>query len=71
VTASAGAFLYYGRGEVPLALTSIVVLGNLVGSAIGTHLNRRVRGVQARKLFAVLLIAVSIQMLIRVWTFHG
>lgn len=65
VTAAASAALYYGRGEVRPALTAAVVLGVLGGSAAGTILNRRVRGGAVRRLFAVLLLAVAIQMLHR------
>ena len=62
VTAAASAFLYYGRGEVRPALTSAVVLGVLAGSALGTVLNRRLRGGSVRKLFAALLVAAALQM---------
>ncbi len=68
VTAAASAFLYYGRGEVRPALTSAVVLGVLAGSALGTHLNRRIRGGLVRKLFAALLAAVAAEMFYRAMT---
>jgi uncharacterized protein len=63
VTAAASAFLYYGRGEVRPALTAAVVLGVLAGSALGSIWNRRIRGRGARRLFALLLIAVAVQMI--------
>jgi hypothetical protein len=65
VTAAASAFLYYGRGEVRPALTALVVLGVLAGSAAGSWLNRFVGGRFVRRLFAVLLVAVSVQMFLR------
>jgi uncharacterized membrane protein YfcA len=65
VTAAASAFLYYGRGEVRPALTSAAVLGVMGGSALGTVLNRRIRGGHVRKLFAGLLVAVAVQMFYR------
>lgn len=71
VTAAAGAFLYYGRGEVRPVLTAIVVLGVIVGSALGTHLNRFVKANAARKLFAALLFLVALQMLYRAATAKG
>jgi uncharacterized membrane protein YfcA len=67
VTAAASAFVYYGRGEVRPALTAAAVIGVLVGSALGSALSRRVRGAQVRKVFAVLLVAVAVQMLYRAW----
>jgi uncharacterized membrane protein YfcA len=67
VTATASAFLYYGRGEVQPVMTATAVLGVIAGSAVGTHLNRRVRGNVVRRLFAGLLGAVSVQMLYNAW----
>jgi uncharacterized membrane protein YfcA len=65
VTASASSFLYYGRGEVRPRLTALVVLGVLAGSVLGSLLNRYVRGSAVRRLFAVLLALVAVQMLYR------
>jgi uncharacterized membrane protein YfcA len=62
VTAAASAFLYYGRGEVRPALTAVVVLGVVAGSAYGSVVNRRIRGRHVRLVFAVLLVAVAVQM---------
>ncbi|HEY2882665.1 MAG TPA: sulfite exporter TauE/SafE family protein [Pirellulales bacterium] len=66
VTATASAFLYFGRGEVRPALTATVVLGVFLGSVIGTYLNRYVRSRSLNRWFAVLLLAVAVQMFIRV-----
>lgn len=66
VTAAASAFLYYGRGSVRPAVTAAAVLGVLVGSAAGTVVNRHVQASALQKLFAALLLAVSLQMLFRV-----
>jgi uncharacterized membrane protein YfcA len=65
VTAAASAFLYYGRGEVRPGLTSAVVLGVLLGSAAGPAVGRHIGGTTVRRLFAVLLAAVAVQMLVR------
>jgi uncharacterized membrane protein YfcA len=65
VTAAASAFLYYGRGEVRPVLTAATVLGVLIGSAVGSLLNRYARGRHVRRLFAVLLVAAALQMLYR------
>jgi uncharacterized protein len=65
VTAAASAFLYYGRGEVRPALTAAVVLGVLLGSALGSLWNRRVRGRHVRRVFAAMLIAVAVEMAYR------
>ena len=65
VTAAASAFLYFGRGEVRPALTATVVLGVLAGSAVGSYVNLVVRGRLVRKIFAVLLVGVAVQMIVR------
>lgn len=67
VTAAASAFLFYGRGEVHPSLASASVVGVLAGSALGVTINRRVRGRLIQRLFAVLLVAVAVQMTIRAW----
>ncbi len=66
VTAAASAFLYFGRGEVRPMLTAAVVLGVLVGSAVGSYVNRFVAGRAVERTFAVLLIAVAAEMFVRV-----
>ncbi|HMB02795.1 MAG TPA: sulfite exporter TauE/SafE family protein [Isosphaeraceae bacterium] len=71
VTAAASALLYYGRGEVRPALSAATVLGVLAGSALGSILNRKVGGRAVRRLFAVLLLAVSAQMLYRAFLARG
>jgi uncharacterized protein len=67
VTATASAFLYFGRGEVRLALTAGVALGVIAGSAIGSWLSPKVQGHLVKKLFAVLLLGVALQMFVRVF----
>jgi uncharacterized membrane protein YfcA len=46
-------------------LTSAVALGVVAGSAVGSMLNRRLRGSFVRTLFSVLLAVVAVQMLVR------
>jgi uncharacterized membrane protein YfcA len=65
VTAVASAFLYFGRGQVRPALTAVVILGVLAGSAAGTQVARRLRSHQLIRLFALLLVFASVQMLFR------
>jgi uncharacterized membrane protein YfcA len=66
VTAAASAFLYFGRGEVRPMLTAAVVLGVLVGSAVGSYVNRFVAGRAVERTFAVLLLAVAAEMFVRI-----
>lgn len=65
VTAVASAFLYFGRGQVRPALTGVVILGVLAGSAAGTHVGRRLHSRQVIRLFALLMLAAALQMIYR------
>ncbi|HWB10724.1 MAG TPA: sulfite exporter TauE/SafE family protein [Pirellulales bacterium] len=65
VTAVASAFLYYGRDELLPAVTAAVVLGVLLGSALGSVVNQYLGGKAVKRLFAVLLVAVAVQMIYR------
>jgi uncharacterized protein len=67
VTAAASAFLYLGRGDVQPAMTTAVVLGIVLGSFVGSFLNRYIGGLFVKRLFAVLLIGVAVQLLVRAW----
>lgn len=67
VTAVASAFLYYGDGRVLPGVSAASVLGVLAGSAVGSVLNRWMGGRAVARLFAVLLLAVSVQMFYRAW----
>jgi hypothetical protein len=67
VTATASAFLYFGRGEIRPALTAAVALGVIAGSAIGSWISPRVQGAAVKKLFAILLLGVAVQMFVRVF----
>lgn len=71
VTATASAFLYFGRGNVEPAATSAVVLGVLAGSAGGMRLSRSLEDQSLRRAFAALLFALSLQMLRRASQSHG
>jgi uncharacterized protein len=62
VTAAASAFLYFGRGEVDPRYTSAVVIGVVAGSWVGAYVNRFVGGTAVKRVFAVLLVGVSIEM---------
>jgi uncharacterized membrane protein YfcA len=66
VTAATSAFLYHGRGEIRPVLTATAVFGVLIGSVLGARLNRRVKAAAVKRLFAVLLLAVAVQMFYRV-----
>jgi uncharacterized membrane protein YfcA len=65
VTAAASAFLYFGRGEIDPRYTSAVMLGVVAGSWIGAYVNQFARGMVVKRVFAVVLLGVAIQMFAR------
>ncbi len=65
VTAATSAFMYFGLGSVRPALTAVVVLGVVCGSAAGMLVNRKVSGRTVQILFAVLLFGVAAEMMFR------
>lgn len=67
VTATASAFLYFGRGEIRPALTAAVALGVIAGSAVGSWFSPKVDAGYVKRLFAVLLVGVAVQMFVRVF----
>jgi uncharacterized protein len=65
VTAVAGAFVYYGRGEVSPVITGASVIGVFAGSRAGSVLAGMIHGRRLRQAFAVLMVIVGAQMLWR------
>jgi uncharacterized protein len=65
VTAVASAFLYFGRGQIRPALSAVVILGVLAGSALGTQAGKRLRSHQLIRIFALLVWFAAAQMLLR------
>ena len=63
VTAAAGAFLYFARGQVLVALTVPLVLGVFAGAQAGAWLARRVCGRWLRLLLILVLVALAALML--------
>jgi uncharacterized membrane protein YfcA len=65
VTAAASSFVYFGRGDVILPLTSLVALGSLPASLVGAHLSQRVETRALKMAMAILLLFVAGQMAVR------
>ncbi len=66
VTAAASAGIYLHRGYVVPALTMPVILGVLAGSMVGARLLFRLPTRQLRMLFAVVIVALALEMI-----YHG
>ncbi len=65
VTATAGAIIYYGRGEIVAWMAASTVLGVLAGSRAGFALGERARAKWLKLLLAAILMAVGLLMLAR------
>lgn len=64
VTAIASLFVYFARGLVHPMLAAPVALGVIAGAWIGTHVSARTSPAALRWLLAIVLVAVSVQMVI-------
>jgi uncharacterized membrane protein YfcA len=65
VTASAGAFVYFSRGEVDPLVAGSTMLGVFLGATLGSRLLPRIRLEYLKKAFVVVLIYLSLEMLFR------
>jgi uncharacterized membrane protein YfcA len=65
VTATSGAVIYYGHGDMIPALAASAVLGTQMGSAVGLRVAARARARGLRLLLAAVLVVVALLMLAR------
>jgi len=65
VTATSGAVIYYGHGEMIPALAASAVLGTKIGSVIGLRASARTQAKRHRILLAGVLVIVALLMLFR------
>jgi uncharacterized protein len=65
VTATSGAVIYYGAGDLIPSLAAAAVVGVQIGSAAGSRVAARLHGRWLRLLLAVVLFAVAVMMLLR------
>ncbi len=64
VTAAASAGIYYARGDVNPLIVAPVALGILIGAALGARFLVRARNPTIRKIFAVVLAVVAVEMIL-------
>jgi len=65
VTAAASAGIYFLRGDINPFIAAPVALGVLLGAILGARWLPKVRSSLIRKIFAMVLIAIALQMIIR------
>jgi hypothetical protein len=65
VTAAASASVYFARGQIHPVLAAPVAVGVLLGATAGSKLLGNLRGPTVRKVFLVILLIITVQMLLR------
>jgi uncharacterized membrane protein YfcA len=63
-TGAVGAFIYGLHGNVDLAVTLNLVVGSMLGAAVGARLAKKLPAAQLKRLFGVMLILVGIRMVL-------
>ncbi len=66
VTASASAFIYWGRGDVPLAYAAPIIVGVFAGSITGAHLAPKLRTSYVLGLLIVVTLYLASQMILKI-----
>ncbi len=65
VTASAGAFVYYARGEVDLFVSGSTMIGVFLGALIGSRMLHLIKTEYLKKAFIIVLLYLSVEMLFK------
>jgi len=65
VTATAGAFVYYARGEVDFLISGSTMIGVFVGALIGSRVLHLVKMEYLKKTFVIVLLYLSVEMLFK------
>ena len=65
VTASAGAFVYFSRGEVHPLVAGSTMLGVFLGATLGSRLLPKIKAEYLKKAFVLVLIYLSLEMLFK------
>jgi uncharacterized membrane protein YfcA len=65
VTAAASSTVYFVRGDVQPLLVAPLMIGVVIGAALGTRLLRRTPPLRVKLLFAILLITISVLMILK------
>lgn len=65
ITAATSAGFYLSHGDIPPVIAGAIILGVIVGAYVGGHLVKMLPVATLRKLFAVVLLLVALQMLFK------
>jgi uncharacterized membrane protein YfcA len=65
VTATAGAFLYYARGDVDILVSGATMIGVFLGALIGSRTIHLINTEHLKKAFIIVLLYLSVEMLFK------
>jgi len=65
VTATAGAFVYYARGEVDLLVSGATMIGVFLGALVGSRILHLIKMEHLKKAFIIVLLYLSVEMLFK------
>jgi uncharacterized membrane protein YfcA len=65
LTSLSGVAQHYALGNINLEFALLIAVGSVLGAQVGAYTSKKVSGRNMRRIFAVLLIIVSVQMLIK------
>jgi uncharacterized membrane protein YfcA len=65
VTATAGAFVYYARGEIDLLVSGATMIGVFLGALIGSRILHLIKMEHLKKAFIIVLLYLSVEMLFK------
>jgi len=65
VTATAGAFVYYARGEVDLLVSGATMIGVFFGALVGSRILHLIKMEHLKKAFIIVLLYLSVEMLFK------
>ncbi len=65
VTAVTGSAIYWGLGYIRPFLVTPVIIGVLIGAAIGTRIMQQQQGSKVRTLFIIILAIISVEMILK------
>jgi uncharacterized membrane protein YfcA len=70
VTASAGAFVYFSRGEVDPLVAGSTMLGAFLGATCGSRLLSKIKAEYLKKAFVIILLYLSLEMFFKALGHH-
>ena len=65
VTATAGAFVYYARGEVDFIVSGVTMIGVFLGALVGSRILHLIKLEYLKKAFIIVLLYLSVEMLFK------